>query len=159
VPAPPTHRRFPNIGNVEWVRRDAVGESDERSDPLDEAARLFGHALEEWTDGRPAQALQPCLDALAITERMLGPSLDTIGILNTLSGIRLDLSDQETVDSFTRPSRIVKSTVDQGSAAAAQRLLLEGQTHANASSRPALRRGLLRRDGYCLRRWTSRANG
>ena len=28
-----------------------MGEPDERSDPLDEAARLFGHALEEWADG------------------------------------------------------------------------------------------------------------
>ena len=89
-----------------------MGESDERSDPLDEAARLFGHALEEWADGRPAQALQPCLDALAITERTLGPSLDTIGILNTLSGIRLDLSDyQGAFDASQRASAMVSMLV------------------------------------------------
>jgi len=89
-----------------------MGESDERSDPLDEAARLFGHALEEWADGRPAQALQTCLDALAITERTLGPSLDTIGILNTLSGIRLDLSDyQGAFDASQRASAMVSMLV------------------------------------------------
>lgn len=63
-----------------------------QEDPLD-AAQLFHRVRQELADGRSAQALEYCLETLAIAQRTTGPSLDTVAILNTLSEIRLDLSD------------------------------------------------------------------